>query len=85
MAFDTIAEYQADIKRRFPEGVPWITPYEQFCRVYYNFETIARDYGLSEAKENTRPIRQAPIKPAIPKAVIIPQQTKIETVKGVDL
>ena len=82
--FETLKEYQADISKRYPLGVPFITPYEHFCRHHYNFAVIAEDYGLSDKSlENHRPIRvktrvlpeRPPIQPVKPR----------EMVKGVEL
>ncbi len=81
--FNSIAEYQSDIKRRYPLGVPFITPYEAFCRHHYNFDVIARDYEL-QPDDNSRPIRIAPFKMPIPMPVIIPRN-HIEQIKGVEL
>ena len=63
--FKTMKEYQADIKRRYPLGVPWNTPYEDFCQHYYNFDVIAQDYGLKQEATNTRPIQTKPSKPIL--------------------
>lgn len=57
--FKTMKQYQDDIKRRYPLGVPWNTPYEAFCQHYYNFDVIAREYGL-QREDNNRPFRTKP-------------------------
>jgi hypothetical protein len=57
--FKNLKEYQADIKRRHPLGVPWVTPYEAFCQHYYNFDVIAREYGL-QREDNNRPLKTKP-------------------------
>jgi len=77
--FETIKAYQADIKKRYPLGVPWVTPYEQFCQHHYNFAVIAEDYGLTDKSlENHRPVRvtprvlpeRAPIQPIKPREIV---------------
>jgi hypothetical protein len=82
--FSTLKEFQADIKKRYPLGVPWITPYEAFCQHYYNFAVIAEDYGLvDKSLVNHRPIRVAPrvLPDRPPMQPIRPR----EVVKGVQL
>jgi hypothetical protein len=58
-------EYQADIKRRYPLGVPWNTPYEDFCQHYYNFDVIAQDYGLKQEAANNQSIKRRTSKPTM--------------------
>ena len=79
--FETMKQYQADIKRRFPVGVPWITPYEAFCQHHYNFDVIAQDYGLKREVPNAQPVEMRPSKPI----VVSHRPASNDTNKGVKL
>ena len=80
--YQTIKEYQAQIKKNFPFGVPWVTPYEAFCQHHYNFDVIAQEYGLKAVLgTNTRHLERMPSK-----SIIAPRKfINNDIIKGVNL